>query len=61
MGSFTVDQFCQMHGFSRAFFYKLAKQGHAPRSFKVGASTRISETAAAEWLKEREAAAQVAA
>lgn len=44
-----------MHGFSRAFFYKLASQGAAPKTFKVGRATRISEAANNEWLAEREA------
>lgn len=56
MRSFSIDQWCALHGFSRAFFYKLAKKGQAPKSFKVGTSTRISEAANNEWLAAREAA-----
>jgi predicted DNA-binding transcriptional regulator AlpA len=55
MSSLTVDQFCMKHGISRAFFYKLAAQGQAPRTFKVGRCTRISEEASIEWVREREA------
>ena len=54
MQSFSVDEWCQLHGFSRAFFYKLATQGEAPKTFKVGRCTRISEAAAAEWVSARE-------
>jgi predicted DNA-binding transcriptional regulator AlpA len=61
MLSFSIDQWCAAHGFSRSFFYKMQKQGNGPRVFKVGASTRISAAAAAEWLAEREAASTVAA
>jgi predicted DNA-binding transcriptional regulator AlpA len=61
MRSFSIDQWCEMHDFSRAFFYKLASQGQAPKNFKVGRATRISEAANSEWLAAREAAsAQVA-
>ncbi len=56
MSSQTVEQFCQSHGISKAMFYKLAGQGAAPRIFKVGRCTRISEDAAREWVARREAA-----
>ena len=39
---------------SRAMFYKLVKQGEAPRFFKVGRLTRISKEAAQQWLTQRE-------
>jgi predicted DNA-binding transcriptional regulator AlpA len=61
MRSFSIDQWCEMHDLSRAFFYKLAKKGQAPKSFKVGTSTRISEAANNEWLAAREAATSQAA
>ena len=57
MGSFSIEAWCGIHGFSRTFFYKLNAQGKAPRTFKVGATTRISEAANAEWLSACEAAA----
>lgn len=50
-----------MHDFSRAFFYKLASQGEAPKNFKVGRTTRISEAANNEWLAAREAGTSQAA
>jgi excisionase family DNA binding protein len=56
MKSQTVDEFCQGHGISRAFFYKLVSKGEAPKVFKIGRCTRISEAAAADWLAAREAA-----
>ncbi len=55
MRSYSIDEWCKLHSLSRAFFYKLNKAGKAPRSFKVGAATRISEAANAEWLAAREA------
>jgi predicted DNA-binding transcriptional regulator AlpA len=57
MNSQSVEQFCISHGISRALFYKLAAKGGAPKTFKIGRATRISATAAAEWLAEREAEA----
>jgi predicted DNA-binding transcriptional regulator AlpA len=59
--SFSIDQWCEMHNLSRAFFYKLASQGEAPKTFKVGRATRISEAANNEWLAAREAATSQAA
>jgi len=53
--SFSIDQWCEMHGLSRSFFYKLKTQGKAPRSFKIGSATRISEDANNKWLAELEA------
>ena len=62
MRSFSIDDWCEMHNLSRSFFYKLASQGEAPKTFKIGRNTRISETANNEWLAELEAkTAQAAA
>ena len=57
MRSFSIDEWCQLHGFSRSFFYKLASQGEGPKTFKIGRCTRISEAAAVEWVASREAVA----
>jgi predicted DNA-binding transcriptional regulator AlpA len=61
MNSYTVAEFCKLHGFSRALFYKLAARGDAPRTYKVGQLTRISEAANLAWIAEREAATSRAA
>ncbi len=62
MRSFSIDEWCELHSLSRAFFYKLASQGRAPATFKVGRVTRITEQANMAWIAEREAAsAEVAA
>lgn len=55
MKSFTVAEWCLLHHISRSMFYKLAHQGEAPKTFKVGTSTRISEAANAAWVAELEA------
>jgi predicted DNA-binding transcriptional regulator AlpA len=52
----TVDEFCLAHRISRPFFYKLLKDGTAPRIFKLGSRTLVSVEAAAAWRREREAA-----
>ena len=57
MRSFSVDEWCALHDFSRSFFYKLASPGEAPKTFKIGRCTRISEAAAVEWVASREAVA----
>jgi predicted DNA-binding transcriptional regulator AlpA len=49
--AYGVHEFCRTHGISRALFYKLAKAGCAPRTFKVGRRTLVSEAAASEWLQ----------
>lgn len=56
MTSLSVEDWCRAHGLSRSFFYKLKEQGEAPRTFKVGRCTRISEEANREWVAKREAA-----
>jgi predicted DNA-binding transcriptional regulator AlpA len=53
--SLSINQWCEMHSVSRSFYYKLAKQGIGPRTFKIGASTRISEKANADYIAAREA------
>ncbi|QIG92089.1 helix-turn-helix transcriptional regulator [Bradyrhizobium sp. 6(2017)] len=55
MRSYSIDQWCEMHDLSRAFFYKLASQGEAPKIFKAGRCTRISEAANDAWVTGQEA------
>lgn len=47
--AFTVQQFCEAHGFSRALFYKILKSGTGPKIVKIGKRTLITKEAAAEW------------
>lgn len=54
--SFTIDSWCAEHDLSRSTFYKLRKEGRAPRLFEVTPGCpRISDEANAEWVKAREA------
>jgi excisionase family DNA binding protein len=61
MTSLTIQEFCTAQKISRAYFYLLSKQGKAPRIFKLGKTTRISEDAVREWIAAREAETAVAA
>ncbi len=47
----TVEQFCADHQISRAFYYKLRKQGRGPAEIKLGARTMISPESAAAWRR----------
>ena len=50
----SIPEFCEAHGISEGFFYKLKKQGEGPREMKVGARTLITLESAAEWRRARE-------
>ena len=50
----SIPEFCEAHGISEGFFYKLKKQGEGPREMKVGARTLITFEFAAEWRRTRE-------
>ena len=54
----SIPEFCEAHGISEGFFYKLKKKGEGPREMKVGARTLITLESAAEWRRERENARQ---
>lgn len=60
MVSLTIDEFCAAQKISRAYFYLLLKRGTAPRAYKLGKTTRISEEAVREWIAAREAEAVAA-
>ncbi|RQR23350.1 hypothetical protein DIE23_35190 [Burkholderia sp. Bp9143] len=51
----SIDQFCEAHGISRAFFYELVASGRGPRLMKLGRRVLISHEAAADWRREMEA------
>lgn len=58
--AYTIPQFCDAHGFSRAHFFNLKKAGKGPREMKVGARVLISREAAEQWRRDREAEANAA-
>jgi hypothetical protein len=47
--AFTIQQFCQAHGISRALFYILKRQNRGPSLMRVGRRVLISVEAAREW------------
>lgn len=56
--AYTIDEFCTAHGFCRSVFYKLKRQGRAPRLMKISDNrVAISREAAEEWRRAREAEA----
>ena len=50
----SISEFCDAHGISEGFYYKLKKQHKGPREMKVGARTLISFESAAEWRRAQE-------
>ena len=58
---YTILEFCHDHRLSRAKLYQLWNEGVGPRIMKVGAKVLISAEAAADWRRQREAAAVAAA
>ena len=53
---YSVREFCTAHRISDHMFFKLQRQGIAPRTMRVGGRTLISVEAAAEWRCQCEAA-----
>ncbi len=55
--AFRISEWCQRNGISRGHFYKLQKQGLAPRVFHLGDCPLISIEADAAWRRARNAEA----
>lgn len=53
----SVSDFCHAHSISRSLFYKLQREGKAPKVLKIGRRTLITTEAAAEWRQSMEATA----
>lgn len=54
--AYSIQEFCAAHGgIARTAFYEMMKNGHGPRTFKVGRRTLISLEAAADWRRSMEA------
>jgi len=52
--AYTIPQFCNRHSISRATFYKIQKEGNAPKIFYCGKKPLVSIEAAREWRAVRE-------
>lgn len=55
MRSYSIKEFCALHGCSRNFYYQMEKDGTGPKTFPLGRHRRISEEANAEWVRSLEA------
>jgi predicted DNA-binding transcriptional regulator AlpA len=52
----SILEFCDAHGISEGFYYKLKKQRKGPREMRLGTRTLVTFESAAEWRRERELA-----
>jgi hypothetical protein len=52
--AFSIDQFCKLHGISRAKFYEMRDQDEAPVLMHVGTRILISREAAEAWRRSME-------
>lgn len=59
--SYSVDEFAERHGISRAYLYLLWKRGQGPRYMQIGARRLVSKEAAADWRRSVEQQPKVAA
>ena len=57
LAAFTIAEFCRAHRISQSMYFKMRNLGLGPREMAVGSRRLISQEAAAEWRKAREAAA----
>lgn len=55
--AYTIPEFCDAFGISRATFYELEKAGKGPRTMMIGTAVRIRVKSAEEWARQREAEA----
>lgn len=54
----SIPQFCEAHNISVGMYFKLRKQGLAPRQMRLGTRTLITCEDAATWRAERVAASE---
>jgi predicted DNA-binding transcriptional regulator AlpA len=58
--AYSVIEFAQAHGVSRAHLYNLWKDGLGPKAMRVGRRTLISKEAAETWRRKMETDAEPA-
>ena len=56
----SIREFCQAHGISEDFYFKLKRQNQGPVEMKVGTRTLISLESAAAWRRSFETTSRVA-
>lgn len=52
--AYSVHDFCERHGISRAYLYLLWRRGEGPRFMQVGARRLISKEAGADFRRAAE-------
>ena len=52
--AYSVEEFAEAYGLSRATIYNLWKANAGPRAMRVGRRTLISRAAAEDWRREVE-------
>jgi predicted DNA-binding transcriptional regulator AlpA len=52
--AFSITEFCQLHGISRATYYNLKKIGKSPREMEVLGRKLISDESGAAWRRQME-------
>jgi len=58
--AYSIDEFCQAHGFGRSTYYKLKHDGLAPAEIRVGNKPLITVESAAIWREQMQRRAQAA-
>ena len=56
--AYSIIEFCQSHGFSRATYYNLKAHGEGPDETHVRGRVLITEESARRWRKRRTARAR---
>jgi predicted DNA-binding transcriptional regulator AlpA len=51
--SFSIEEFCMLHGISRATYFNLRNEGNAPEEMQVGPRRIMISTEAAEAWRRR--------
>ena len=54
--TYSVAEFCAVHGIGRTSFYEAIKAGRAPRLMRVGRRVLVTAEAASDWRRDMEAA-----
>jgi hypothetical protein len=52
----TIDEFCVRNRLSRSMYYKLKRDGKAPREMNIGSRKAISPESENDWRRSMEAA-----
>jgi hypothetical protein len=54
LDAYSIREFCRRHSLTPYLFYKLQRQGLAPKVMQLGGRKLVSAEAAARWRKARE-------